>query len=78
VPHYREGMFLDASWLAVFFGQGKIPRRYDPASNRVPGTNLVRHLADLHAEYADAVDTMPEHDVFLRQIGADHRAIGLQ
>ena len=78
VPHYREGMFLDASWLAVFFGQGVMPRHHDPSSNRVPGDELVRHLSDVNAEYGDAVDSMPEHDAFLRQIGAHHRARDLQ
>jgi tryptophan halogenase len=70
VPHYREGMFLDASWLAVYFGQNIFPRHYDPLSNRVADDELARHLAGLSNAYAAAVDTMPEHREFLRQLGA--------
>jgi tryptophan halogenase len=70
VPPYREGMFLDASWLAVYFGQNVMPRHYDPASDRVPQESLAQHLAGLHRTYRDAIESMPEHEAFLRRIGA--------
>jgi tryptophan halogenase len=73
VAQYREGMFLDASWLAVFFGQGMVPRHYDPSSDRVADVALNRHLAGINGEYSQAVDTMPAQESFLRQIGADYR-----
>lgn len=76
VAQYREGMFLDASWLAVFFGQNVIPHHYDPSSDRVDPESLAAHLAGIGAEYAQAVGSMPQHEEFLREIGADHRAIG--
>ena len=70
VPPYREGMFLDASWLAVYFGQNVMPRHYDPSSDRIPEAALSRHLAGLHQTYSGAVESMPEHGDFLRRIGA--------
>jgi tryptophan halogenase len=70
VPNYREGMFLDASWLAVYFGQHVVPRHHDPASDRVPEDELSRFLADMDSAYRSAVDAMPAHEDFLRQIGA--------
>jgi tryptophan halogenase len=78
VAQYREGMFLDASWLAVFFGQNIIPRHYDPSSDRLSPTSLAGHLTDINNEYVQAVGGMPGHEAFLRKIGADHRAIGVQ
>jgi tryptophan halogenase len=75
VAQYREGMFLDASWLAVFFGQGIHPRHYDPSSDRVTQSELAAHLNSIDTEYAAAIQRMPAHESFLRQIGADHRAV---
>lgn len=77
VAQYREGMFLDASWLAVFFGQHVVPRHYDPSSDRLAQDDLEQHLARISGEYTQAVGTMPPHDAFLRQIGADYQARGL-
>lgn len=71
VPPYREGMFLDASWLAVYFGQNVIPRHYDPASDRVAAGALAGHLERLQRTYRAAVRSMPTHAAFLRRIGAD-------
>jgi tryptophan halogenase len=75
VPPYREGMFLDASWYAVLFGQNVVPRHYDPAADRVSAAALERHLASVKAEYSAAADSMPPHEAFLRQIGAHHQAL---
>jgi tryptophan 7-halogenase len=74
VAQYREGMFLDASWLAVFFGQGIHPRLYDPSADRVTPAALAAHLALIDEDYADAIDSMPTHEVFLQQCGANHFA----
>jgi tryptophan 7-halogenase len=76
VAQYREGMFLDASWLAVLFGQHVVPRHYDPASDRLLQSDLQQRLAGIRVEYAQAVATMPPHDAFLRQIGADYQTRG--
>jgi tryptophan halogenase len=71
VPPYREGMFLDASWLAVYFGQNLIPRHYDPSSDRVAAEALAGHFERVHRRYREAVRSMPAHAAFLRRIGAD-------
>ena len=75
VAQYREGMFLDASWLAVFFGQNIVPRQYDPSANRVTTGELATHLRDIDAQYAAAVESMPVHEDFLRQTGANRRIV---
>jgi tryptophan halogenase len=76
VAQYREGMFLDASWLAVFFGQNVVPQRYDPASDRLPEDELTTRLHRLHEDYAAAVEALPTHAAFLQQIGAHGAAAG--
>ena len=30
IEKYGEGLFLEPSWVAVYLGQGMVPRRYDP------------------------------------------------
>ena len=73
VPHYREGMFLDASWLAVYLGQNVVPQQYDPLCDRLPAEALAQRLEDIRGEYATAVQQMPLHADFLQSIGADFR-----
>ena len=70
VPPYREGMFLDASWLAVYFGQNIVPRHYDPSSDRIAGEALSSQLERLHATYREAAGSMPAHLAFLQRLGA--------
>jgi len=70
VPPYREGMFLDASWLAVYLGQRVIPRQYDPSSDRVPDAELARKLAGLRETCRRAAESLPPHEDFLRRLGA--------
>jgi len=70
VPNYREGMFLDASWLAVYLGQNVVPRRYDPLAARLPEADLLRRLDTIDRDYAAALDRMPPQDRFLASIGA--------
>lgn len=74
VAPYREGMFLDASWLAVYIGQNVIPQNHDPAADRLDRAALGGQLAGLHGEYASAVSAMPTHEAFLRRIGASASA----
>lgn len=70
VARYREGMFLDASWLAVLFGQHQMPLQYDPACDRLPEALLAEQLARIHEDYSAAIATMPDHAAFLGRIGA--------
>jgi tryptophan halogenase len=70
VAAYREGMFLDASWLAVLLGQGIAPRAWDPAVARLSEPARAAHLDRLREAYSSAVASMPEHEAYLRTIGA--------
>lgn len=61
VVKYREGVFLDASWVAVYVGQGILPQGYDPRADVPDADVLMRGMLALQGEIAAAVDRVPEH-----------------
>ena len=61
VVKYREGVFLDASWIAVYVGQGIVPEGYDPRADQPDGAVLLRGMQALQAEIAATVARVPEH-----------------
>ena len=61
VVKYREGVFLDASWIAVYVGQGIEPEGYDPRADLTDATALTRGMQALHGEIAARVAQVPEH-----------------
>ena len=36
VVTYKDGLFLEPSWLAVYFGQRVMPTGYDPLADALP------------------------------------------
>jgi tryptophan 7-halogenase len=70
VVNYRDGMFLDASWIAVYLGQRVIPQAGDPRGNIMGDTGLFLKLAAMKDDCARAASTLPTQAAFLRQIGA--------
>ncbi len=67
VVKYREGVFLDASWIAVYLGQGIVPGGGDPRAD-VAGTDDLLHAVDsLRHEIAADVATRPDHRAFLER-----------
>jgi tryptophan halogenase len=65
VVKYREGVFLDASWVAVYLGQGIVPDGWDPRADVPASTELLRSLGDLRDEIARDVDRRPDHRGFI-------------
>ncbi len=61
VSQYRHGMFLDASWLAVYFGQRVVPRQVDPAAERLDPDRLDDFMRDLDRRIGETVAMMPDH-----------------
>ncbi|WP_426282865.1 tryptophan halogenase family protein [Sphingomonas sp. NFX23] len=70
VMTYREGVFLEPSWIAVYLGQGVVPKGYDQRADRPSDAALVQALARLRTETRDAVMTMPDHAAYIAQSGA--------
>ena len=74
VASYRDGMFLEASWIAVYIGQRVTPRGHVPAADRMDLDEVRKRLADIASDCAQAAERMPSHLDYLRSIGADATA----
>ena len=64
-PDYQYGLFARDSWLAVLFGQGLVPDRYDLLAEAAPLDPLAERLDDFRGRIAAAVATMPTHATFI-------------
>jgi tryptophan 7-halogenase len=71
VVNYRDGMFLDASWIAVYMGQRVIPQNDDPLAARIDNATLQTRLQAMKADILSAVDTLPLQRDFIARIGAN-------
>ncbi|MEH3104935.1 MAG: tryptophan 7-halogenase [Sphingomonas phyllosphaerae] len=65
VVKYREGAFLDASWVSVYLGQRVVPVGTDPRAEGPSLDRLVAGLERMQGEIAAAVGAMPDHAAFL-------------
>lgn len=65
VVKYREGAFLDASWVSVYLGQRVVPTGADPRAAAPSTDSLVAGLERMRGEIAAAVGAMPAHAAFL-------------
>ncbi len=63
IVKYRQGVFLEPSWLAVYIGQGIVPEDYDPRADGPSG--LAEALNSLRASVRAAAESMPPHSAFL-------------
>ncbi|MGQ2928856.1 MAG: tryptophan halogenase family protein [Sphingopyxis sp.] len=70
VELYTEGLFLEASWVAVYLGQGVMPRGYDQRADIPPQNRIAQSLADLDGAIRSRVAAWPDHAEYLRQAGA--------
>jgi tryptophan 7-halogenase len=71
VVNYRDGMFLDASWIAVYLGQRVIPRHPDPLGMQLPSQQVSAKVTALRHDLGAAAASLPMHSDFIRQIGAN-------
>ncbi len=71
VVNYRDGMFLDASWIAVYLGQRIVPHTGDPRGAALSDAGLFLKMAGMKDACARAAGTLPTQADFLRQIGAN-------
>ena len=70
VVNYRDGMFLDASWIAVYLGQRVLPEHVDPRSYVMDDDALAAKLAMIARDSQHAVSSLPAHADFIQRIGA--------
>lgn len=64
---YREGCFLEPSWIAVYLGQRIVPRRPDPLADAIPTEHLTAHLQALRRGVQEAARSMPDHRAFIER-----------
>ncbi len=65
VVKYREGVFLDGSWIAVYLGQGVVPEGHDIRADRIPAATLAQGMRKLHTDIHTTVSRMPDHRAHL-------------
>ena len=65
IVKHREGVFLDASWIAVYTGQGIVPDGYDARADLVDPAALTGAMHALRDEIAASVGRAPHHAEFL-------------
>ena len=67
VVTYKDGLFLEPSWIAVYFGQRVVPRAYNPLADVLPADELDSRLTTVRNQISDAVAGMPTHEEFLAE-----------
>ena len=65
IVKYREGVFLDASWVAVYLGQRVRPEGRDPRADLPAMDVLMRGMTNLRDEVAATAAAMPGHLAFI-------------
>lgn len=65
IEKYSDGLFYDASWIAVYVGQGMLPERHDPRAAFADPARVKGALDRLQQAIGTEVAAMPSHEVFL-------------
>jgi tryptophan halogenase len=61
VVKYRQGVFLEASWIAVYLGQRVFPEGHDMRADLPDADVLARAIESLRSEIRSAAERMPDH-----------------
>ncbi|MCW3835712.1 tryptophan halogenase family protein [Sphingomonas canadensis] len=70
VVNYRDGMFLEPSWLAVYLGQRVLPRHADPLAEKVAEDQVLAAMAAMTARNIAMADGFPTHEAALAELAA--------
>jgi tryptophan halogenase len=65
VVKYREGVFLEASWIAVYLGQRVFPQGHDLRADTPAPEALARGMETLRSQIHDIAGRMPDHAAML-------------
>lgn len=65
IEKYSDGLFYDASWIAVYVGQGLLPERHDPRTAMVDPQRMAGAFEALKDAIGREVAAMSEHREFL-------------
>ncbi len=67
VVTYKDGLFLEPSWLAVYFGQRIMPTAWDPLADAMEPGEVTNQLQSVREQIQSSVVRMPTHEEFLQQ-----------
>ena len=70
VAQYSRGVFLEASWIAVYTGQGVIPHGWDQRADAFDIDALDGAVERLKRQLRDAARAMPMHGEFIARRNA--------
>jgi tryptophan halogenase len=70
VAKYSQGLFFEASWLAVYIGQGVIPHGWDQRADLFDSAALEAAVERMRAQIRRAVASAPDHGEFIRRRNA--------
>jgi tryptophan halogenase len=68
VVKYKDGMFLDRSWQAVYLGQRVVPGHYDPLAETLDTDEIRRYVRRTKETVRRAAEAMPMHDAWLARV----------
>ena len=66
IENYSDGLFYDASWIAVYLGQGMLPEKHEARTRLVDPARIAGALERLKQGIASEVAAMPGHLEYLR------------
>ncbi len=67
VVRYREGLFQEPSWVAVYTGQNIVPERYDPLADVIDAEALERRMQEIKGVIRRAAEATPSHSAFIEK-----------
>jgi tryptophan halogenase len=65
VVTYKDGLFLEPSWLAVYLGQRVMPTGHEPLADAADPSMIGARLREMHEQVRGTAMRMPDHEQFL-------------
>ena len=72
IDTYQHGLFLEPSWVAVYFGQRQAPSTIDPRVKSKLTVGLIDTIDALQHDIDAQVRQMPLHADVLKQLNTDY------
>ncbi len=67
LPYWQWEIFHPDSWLAIFNGFGKFPKRFDARASQIPAETLSSSFRQMRENISVLVASLPEADAFLQR-----------
>ena len=65
VSSYATGAFKAASWIAVYYGQGIIPKKHHPMTEHMSAERLPKQINQMREQILQAVHGMSDHEAHI-------------